>query len=56
VASAHHPIHLVEVARFGADVVTMPPAVLRLLLSHPLTECGLAASIANPVKTGQYEP
>jgi transaldolase len=53
VASIRHPIHVVEAAKMGADVATVPPAVLRKLVSHPLTDKGLAAFLADWEKTGQ---
>ena len=53
VASIRHPIHLVESAKMGAHVATMPPAVLRQLYKHPLTDNGLAAFLADWEKTGQ---
>jgi transaldolase len=53
VASVRHPMHVVEAAKLGADVVTMPPNVLRQLYSHPLTDKGLAAFLADWAKTGQ---
>ena len=53
VASIRHPIHLVEAAKIGAGVATLPPAVIRQLLKHPLTDSGLAAFLADWRKTGQ---
>ena len=53
VASIRHPIHLIEAAKMGAHVATMPPAVLRQLYKHPLTDSGLAAFLADWEKTGQ---
>lgn len=53
VASVRHPVHLVEAAKIGAHVATLPPAVLRSLFNHPLTEKGLAAFTADWAKTGQ---
>jgi len=41
VASVRHPIHIVESARMGADVVTVPPAVIAQCFKHPLTDIGL---------------
>jgi transaldolase len=41
VASVRHPIHIVEAARMGADVVTAPPAVIEQCFRHPLTDIGL---------------
>jgi len=53
VASIRGPMHLVEAARMGAHVSTMPPNVLRQLYKHPLTDAGLAAFLADWEKTGQ---
>ncbi|GGC35605.1 putative transaldolase [Siccirubricoccus deserti] len=53
VASIRHPIHLVEAAKLGAGVATLPPAVIRQLLKHPLTDRGLDAFLADWRKTGQ---
>lgn len=53
VASVRHPIHVVEAAKMGADVATVPPTVLRQMFNHPLTEKGLAAFLADWAKTGQ---
>jgi transaldolase len=41
VASVRSPIHIVEAARMGADVVTVPPAVIEQSFKHPLTDIGL---------------
>jgi len=40
-ASIRHPHHVLQAARFGADVVTVPPKVFRQLFKHPLTDNGL---------------
>jgi transaldolase len=53
VASVRHPIHLVQAAKLGAHVATLPPSVIRQLLKHPLTDSGLAAFLADWKKTGQ---
>ncbi|MBX6375251.1 MAG: fructose-6-phosphate aldolase [Acetobacteraceae bacterium] len=53
VASIRHPMHLVEAAKLGAHVATLPPAVIRQLLKHPLTDRGLDAFLADWKKTGQ---
>lgn len=47
VASVRHPMHVVEAAKIGADVVTLPPAVLEKMLSHPLTDIGLKNFLAD---------
>ena len=52
-ASARNPIHVKECARIGADVITLPPSVMRSLISHPLTDKGLAAFLDDWAKTGQ---
>ena len=41
VASVRSPIHVVEAGRMGADVVTVPPAVIEQCFKHPLTDIGL---------------
>ncbi len=41
-ASIRHPMHVVECAKVGADVATMPLSVILSLLKHPLTDNGLA--------------
>ncbi len=43
VASVRHPIHVLEAARIGADIATVPAAVLKKLFEHPLTEKGIEA-------------
>jgi transaldolase len=53
VASVRHPIHVHEAAKIGADVMTAPPAVIRQLFKHPLTDKGLEAFLADWQKTGQ---
>ena len=53
VASIRHPLHMAQAARIGADVATLPPAVIRQLIKHPLTDRGLEAFLADWKKTGQ---
>ncbi len=53
VASIRHPMHVVEAALLGADVATVPPKVLRQLVSHALTDKGIDAFLADWKKTGQ---
>ena len=53
VASIRHPIHLLQSARIGADVATMPPAVIRSLFKHVLTDKGIEGFLADWAKTGQ---
>lgn len=52
-ASIRHPMHIVDAARVGANVVTCPPDVIRKLYSHPLTDKGLATFVDDWKKTGQ---
>lgn len=52
-ASIRSPLHVVEAARLGADVVTLPPRVLRQLYNHPLTDKGLSDFLADWKKSGQ---
>jgi len=40
-ASLRHPLHVVEAAKMGAHISTMPPSVFNILLKHPLTDIGL---------------
>ena len=47
VASIRHPLHVVDAAKIGADVVTLPPAVLEKMLQHPLTKIGLDNFLAD---------
>jgi len=47
VASVRHPVHVVEAALAGADVVTIPPAVIDKLFKHPLTDIGLERFLAD---------
>ncbi len=53
VASVRSPMHVIAAAKMGAHVATLPPAVLRSLFNHPLTDKGLAAFLADWSKTGQ---
>jgi transaldolase len=47
VASVRHPIHVVQSALMGADVVTMPAKVIQQLAAHPLTDIGLERFLAD---------
>ena len=53
VASARHPLHIVQSALLGADVVTMPFKVMEQLYKHPLTDTGLEKLISDWKKTGR---
>ncbi|RYD99770.1 MAG: fructose-6-phosphate aldolase [Sphingomonadales bacterium] len=53
VASVRHPIHVLQAAKIGADVMTAPPAVIRQLVKHVLTDKGIEGFMADWAKTGQ---
>ena len=53
VASVRHPMHIIDSAKIGADVVTAPSKVIKQLLNHPLTDKGLTGFVADWEKTGQ---
>ena len=53
VASVRNPIHVLEAAKIGADVMTAPTAVIRQLFKHPLTDNGMAAFLKDWEATGQ---
>ncbi len=53
VASVRHPVHILESARIGADVMTAPPSVIKALFNHPLTDKGITGFMADWAKTGQ---
>lgn len=53
VASVRNPIHVLEAAKIGADVMTAPPAIIRQLFNHPLTDNGIAAFLKDWEATGQ---
>ena len=42
VASVRHPVHVLDAAKIGADIATMPFPVMEKLVQHPLTDLGLA--------------
>lgn len=47
VASVRHPIHILEAAKIGADIATIPYKVIAQLAHHPLTDIGLAKFLAD---------
>jgi transaldolase len=49
-ASARHPMHIINCAKIGADVVTAPLSTIMALLKHPLTDIGLAQFLADHAK------
>jgi len=52
-ASIRTPNHVTQAAMVGADVATMPPAVIKKLADHPLTKSGLDAFVKDWASTGQ---
>ena len=52
-ASLRHPIHVIEAARMGADIATMPFKVIEQLFNHPLTDKGQAQFLADWAKSGR---
>lgn len=53
VASVRHPVHVLQSAKIGADVVTCPPDIIKKLFNHPLTDRGIEQFLADWAKTGQ---
>lgn len=56
VASIRHPVHVVEAAKLGAHVATMPPDVLDKMIKHPLTDVGLKRFLDDWAKAGLKLP
>jgi transaldolase len=52
-ASLRHPVHVIEAARMGADIATMPFKVIDQLFNHPLTDKGQAQFLADWAKSGR---
>ena len=52
-ASIRHPVHVLEAARIGADVCTLPFKVFDQLIKHSLTDIGLAKFLADFKKVGE---
>ena len=53
VASVRNPIHVLDSAKLGADVMTAPPSVIWQLFKHPLTDNGIASFLKDWEATGQ---
>lgn len=53
VASVRHPMHVVEAAKLGADVMTAPPKIIHQLFKHPLTDAGVASFLKDWQASGQ---
>lgn len=52
-ASIRGPLHIVNCAKIGADVITAPLSAITALLKHPLTDNGLATFLADHAKAGK---
>ena len=53
VASVRNPIHILDSAKLGADVMTAPPSVIWQMFKHPLTDNGIASFLKDWEATGQ---
>jgi len=56
VASVRHPFHVIEAAKMGADVVTLPPDILDKMMRHPLTDKGLDSFLSDWKKLEKDNP
>lgn len=52
-ASVRHPMHIIQCAKIGSDVMTGPLSAILALLNHPLTDSGLAKFLADHAKVNQ---
>ena len=52
-ASVRHPMHVVEAAKIGADVITAPAKIIWQLFKHPLTDSGIASFLKDWESSGQ---
>jgi transaldolase len=52
-ASVRHPLHIIQCAEIGADVITAPLSAITALLNHPLTDSGLAKFLADHAKANK---
>ncbi len=52
VASVRNPIHVIEAGRLGAEIVTIPPAIIEQMVKHPLTDKGIAQFLEDAKKIG----
>ena len=53
VASVRNPIHALDAAKIGADIMTAPPSIIWQMFKHPLTDSGIAAFLKDWEATGQ---
>jgi transaldolase len=56
VASVRHPLHVIESAKMGADVVTLPPEILDKMIRHPLSDKGLDLFLSDWKKLEKENP
>ena len=56
VASVRHPLHVIDAAKLGASVVTLPPDVLGKMIAHPLTDIGLSRFLEDWKKSKNSAP
>jgi transaldolase len=52
VASVRNPIHVIEAGLIGAEIVTIPPAIIEQMVKHPLTDKGIAQFLEDSKKIG----
>jgi transaldolase len=56
VGSVRHPQHVLEAAKVGADIATMPPEVMEKMVHHPLTDAGLRRFLEDWQKASKAKP
>ena len=56
VGSIRHPLHVLEAAKIGADIATMPPEVMEKMMQHPLTDIGLKRFLDDWQKARKAKP
>ena len=56
VGSIRHPQHVLEAAKVGADIATMPPEVMEKMIQHPLTDSGLKRFLDDWEKAKKAKP
>jgi transaldolase len=56
VGSIRHPLHVIEAAKIGADIATMPPEVMEKMMQHPLTDVGLKRFLEDWQKAKKAKP
>ena len=56
VGSIRHPQHVLEAAKIGADIATMPPEIMEKMMHHPLTDAGLKRFLEDWQKAKKSKP